>query len=534
MDNPFDEEYHRILRDILANGERMENRTGTDTLSVFGRQMRFDLRKGFPLITTKKIHLKSIIHELLWMLRGDTNIKYLNKNGVTIWDEWATEDGDLNNVYGAQWRRWEVHEKDVIQVKIRGHQLEQPFSPPRMNVINLKSLPEDPFTGTEGESGSGKFVVLDKIGIKGKNSVYRIQFSDTGSIVTATRPNIRSGLIKDPYLLSVFDVACVGESDDRSYRKRAYDVWHSMIARCYSKSHPSYPMYGGKGVHVSGEWKCFANFLLDLSTLPFFKMWLENPGEYHLDKDYFGSLVYSKSTCMFLRAHENRLYSQNAPIRVSFPDGSKRVFLCQADFAESYDIDSRRVSEQAAGVRVFDDSFLIAPFECEAGYVLRYRRVVDQVAQIVDKLRNNPNDRRIMLSGWNVADIPDMKLPPCHFAAQFNVTPTPGGNRLNCLMSIRSWDVFLGGPFNIAQYALLTMMLAQVTDLSPGELIISSGDTHLYLNHLEQARMQLEREPKPSPMMHIDNVVGIDDFKYEHFTLSGYDPHPAIKAEISV
>lgn len=311
MDNPFDEEYLSLLRRILSEGVEKKDRTGTGTLSVFGHMMRFDLSKGFPLLTTKKVHLKSIIHELLWMLRGakdgvytdSVSIEYLKEHGVKIWDEWADEsyrpemghaDGHLGPVYGKQWREWVSYE-------------------PRMEF----------------------------------------------------------------------------QADEK------------------------YPVVSGTFIKTE----------------------------------------------------------------------------------------------------------------------------VDQIAEIVDKLKNKPWDRRIILSSWNVGEIHRMKLPPCHFAAQFNVTPGENANhpvKLNCLMNIRSWDVFLGGPFNIAQYALLTMMLAQVTDLSPGELIISSGDTHLYLNHLEQARMQLEREPRSPPVMDIDIVAGIDDFKYEHFTLSGYDPHPTIKAEISV
>jgi thymidylate synthase len=310
MMNQFDDEYHALLRRILRCGTKKEDRTGTGTLSVFGHMMRFDLYYGFPLITTKKVHLKSIIHELLWMLSGDSRIDYLKEHGVTIWDEWASkdyrpemgyEDGDLGPIYGVQWRRWKTFQK---------------------------------------------------------------------------LPNARA----------VCDVPGIG--------------------------------YG--------------------HTLT-----------------------------------ESDLYTPSEPL--------------------------------------------------------------DQIAQIVDKLRNNPWDRRIILSAWNVGEIGRMKLPPCHFAAQFNVTPHQGVNRLNCLMSIRSWDVFLGGPFNIAQYALLTMMLAQVTGFKPGELIISSGDTHLYLNHLEQARMQTEREPRSPPILILDpGVKEIDDFKFEHFELRGYDPHPAIKAEISV
>ena len=297
--NPFDQSYHDMLKRILNEGVRKADRTGTGTLSVFGHFQRFDLSRGFPLITTKKVWLKGIIHELLWMLSGSDNIKYLQENGVKIWDEWADNDGALGPVYGVQWRKWQTYD---------------------------------------------------------------------------------------------------GSND--------------------------------------GE-----------------KAW----------------------------------------------------------FGES----------------------------------------IDQIAQIVDKLRNKPWDRRIMLSAWNVGEINAMNLPPCHFNAQFNVQPkypvigyhahmdthpadgVPG--RLNCVMNIRSWDTFLGGPFNIAQYALLTMMLAQVAGLEPGELCICSGDTHIYLNHLEQVRAQLERGFRPAPRMIIDpSVKEIDDFKYEHFTLEGYDPHPHIAGEISV
>jgi thymidylate synthase len=292
IDNRFDEAYHQMLCRILNDGVEKKDRTGTGTRSIFGHMMRFDLTKGFPLITTKKIHLKSIIHELLWMLSGSTNIKYLKNNGVRIWDEWADADGELGPVYGSQWRAW--------------------------------------------------------------------------------------------------------------------------------------PSFG----------------------------WEED--------------------------------------------------------------------ESADGSRMEDRPTF------EGG--------VDQIAGIVETLQKNPWSRRIMLSAWNVAEVPKMKLPPCHFNAQFNATPVEGApNRLNCLMNIRSWDVFLGGPFNIAQYALLTMMLAQVCDMEPGDLVIASGDTHLYLNHLEQAKLQVNREPREAPVMCLDPKIShIDDFVYDSFELKGYDPHPHIKGEVSV
>lgn len=261
--------YHRLLRHILDEGAAKGDRTGTGTLSVFGYQMRFDLADGFPLVTTKKLHVKSIIHELLWFLKGDTNIGYLKENGVSIWDEWADAEGELGPVYGKQWRSWQ---------------------------------------GADG-------------------------------------------------------------------------------------------------------------------------------------------------------------------------------------------------------------------------------RTVDQISELIADIRRNPDSRRLIVSAWNVAELPRMALMPCHTLFQFYVAE----GRLSCQLYQRSADVFLGVPFNIASYALLTMMVAQVCGLQPGEFIHTLGDAHLYSNHLEQARLQLTREPYPMPKMRINSEVrDIFGFRYEDFTLEDYQCHPAIKAPVAV
>src|SRR3954470_10372486 len=264
-DHP-ERQYLDLLADILANGAQRGDRTGTGTLGVFGRQMRFDLARGFPLLTTKKLHRKSIILELLWFLRGDTNVRWLQERGVSIWNEWAdAETGELGPVYGKQWRSW------------------------------------------------------------------------------------------------------------------------------------------------------------------------------------------------------------------SAPDG----------------------------------------------------RVIDQIAAVVEGLKTNPSSRRHIVSAWNPAEVEDMALPPCHCLFQFFVAD----GKLSCQLYQRSADVFLGVPFNIASYALLTLMMAQATGLAPGEFIHTLGDAHLYLNHVEQAKLQLTREPRTPPTMALNPArTSIFDFEYEDFTLSGYDPHPAIKA----
>ena len=261
--------YLDLMRHVLEHGARKDDRTGTGTLSVFGWQMRYDLAAGFPLVTTKKCHLRSIIHELLWFLQGGTNIRYLKDNGVSIWDEWADANGDLGPVYGHQWRSW-----------------------PK-------------------------------------------------------------------------------------------------------------------------------------------------------------------------------------------PDGG----------------------------------------------------AIDQIAQAVHTLRTNPDSRRIIVSAWNVADLDRMALAPCH--AFFQIYVADG--RLSCQLYQRSADIFLGVPFNIASYALLTMMMAQATGLKPGDFVHTLGDAHLYLNHLDQAREQLSRTPRALPTMRLNpDVTDIFAFRYEDFTLTGYDPHPAIKAPVAV
>lgn len=262
-------QYHDLMRHVLAKGATKTDRTGTGTVSVFGYQMRFDLQEGFPMMTTKKVHMKSILHELLWFLKGDTNIKYLKDNGVSIWDEWADENGNLGPVYGSQWRSWPA------------------------------------------------------------------------------------------------------------------------------------------------------------------------------------------------------------------ADG----------------------------------------------------RHIDQITQVINQIKNSPDSRRMIVSAWNVGEIDKMKLPPCHAFFQFYVAD----GKLSCQLYQRSADIFLGVPFNIASYAILTMMVAQVCNLQPGEFIHTLGDAHLYSNHIEQANLQLSRDLRKLPILKINpEVKDIFGFKFEDFTLEGYDPHPHIKAAVAV
>ena len=300
-------QYLQLLRQVLDEGKFKPDRTGTGTYSIFGAQKRFSLQTGFPVLTTKKLHLRSIIYELLWFLRGERNIRYLQENKVTIWDEWADENGDLGPVYGKQWRHW-----------VKTH------SRPRRSPGPAETQP----------------------------SLFDSSESTESASVTPIGPRLR--------------------------------------------------------------------------------------------KSKYG---------------------------------------------------------------------------------------IDQIAKVIEEIKNNPDSRRLIVSAWNVADIDSMALPPCHALFQFYVSE----GELSCQLYQRSADIFLGVPFNIASYALLTLMVAQVCDLRPGEFIHTFGDLHLYSNHVEQAREQLTREPRPQPQMKLNpDVKRIDDFKFEDFQLVGYDPHPAIKAPIAV
>ena len=304
-------QYHDLLRLVLEQGERREDRTGTGTIGVFGAQARFDLREGFPLVTTKKLHLRSIIHELLWFLSGDTNIRYLRENGVRIWDEWADEEGNLGPVYGKQWRAWE---------------------------------------------------------------------------------------------------------------------------------------HGGAAPEAGGP-----------------------PSFAELSPD-FAALEHEAAAEERRRAHHGM---------------------------------------SAAG-----------------------RPSIDQIAGVLRDLRENPFSRRLIVSAWNVADINSMALPPCHCLFQFHVSAS---RRLSCQLYQRSADLFLGVPFNIASYALLTHMIAHVTGCQPGDFVHTFGDLHLYTNHLDQARLQLQREPRPLPSLRLNPAVtDLFSFRYEDFVIENYDPHPHIKAEVAV
>lgn len=544
--NKHDETYHELLKDVLENGELVTTRavlpsTGrpVGAYTVFGRQVRYDLRKGFPLLTTKKVPFRLVAAELLWFLSGSSMVQDLHKHGeIRIWDAWAAkehtskfgrEEGDLGPIYGPSFRRWENSSDSIVLVDKRVKEEDSVFIYQNA-LIDPKTVEQNSLTGQKFTMTSGEeIIVLDKVSLKGeKNSRYRIQFLSNGFVKTATKPEINMKSIKNDYALNVKNVACVGVPT-KNYTRHEYDIWHNMISRCYDPNHPSYALYGGRGVTTSSSWRCFENFLNDLNSIPYYNSWKLNPSDYCLDKDYFGSDQYSKTTTIFLDKEYNKLLAKMP--RAFTCDGE--VFVSMKECAKKYGLDRRRISEILSNKRIIPNYPKFKWIDPPENKLYRKQRVIDQIARLIEGIKKNPTGRRHIVTGWNPATCDKVSLPPCHTLFQFNVSH--GGTRLNCQLYQRSGDLFLGIPFNVASYALLTHMIAQVCGLEVGEFIHSFGDLHIYENHVEQVREQLARESFAAPMLAIDPAIkDIDKFELKHLQIAHYQSHPTIKAEVAV
>lgn len=573
-------EYLDLLQHTLDHGRYKMDRTGTGCYSVFGYQMRFDLAKGFPLCTTKKLHLRSIIHELLWFLKGDTNIGYLKSLGVRIWDEWASASGDLGPIYGFGWRYAPVENpKHLVQVAIRSDQdadyVEQipAFQPPIKCDLNNERM-----------------WAIEDLGADGGNTRYKVQFA-SGFIGEISRPNWRALTdydVVDGYARTVCGVGYLGNPVLK--HDRLYALWRNMLARCYDPAHPSYPSYGGAGITVSPIWHSYEQFVRTTTRLPLYALWNIHPGNYDLDKDYYGSGVYSPSTCVFIPQELNAALPKDG-IALAVKG---QLFANWEAFARHNrirpDYIKARISEgHKCGEFHPDDFEEVRPKE---GFLYRQKFYVDQIADAIHTLRTSPASRRIIVNAWLPSLIADQALTPCHAMFQFyaeeltidervdiynakveeaqkehaerhwtdqemvrwawlekgrevawNGQPmaeyldTEGvpKHRLSCQLMQRSGDEFLGAPFNIASYALLTEMVAQVCDMAPGDFIHTLGDAHIYSNHLEQVKLQLTREPLPLPKLQLNPAIkNIDDFKFDDIRVVGYESHPAIKGDVAV
>lgn len=432
--NCVDKQYIELVNDVLNNGHLHPTRAkingnNVSAYTVFGRQARFKLDNGFPILTTKKVSFNNIAHEFAWMIRGDTNTKYLEDNKVSIWREWASDDGELGPVYGKQFRRIEYNEW-VKPLKLKN------------NYDNT---------------------IIEK--------------------------------------RSVYGVGYYGDDDKKDINRFwLIDLWRQMIRRCYDKTCKAYKSYGGVGVFVDKDWHCFANFQKDVQSLPNWYLKLEYKDSYSLDKDIlYASNCYSKKTCMWASSEEQQL------------NGSTHRCL--------------------NGKLKTHHNWSNFKYVNKNGYILR-TRIIDQLKGVIANIKHNPNDRRMVITLWSPGDLPKMALPPCHgIVIQFYVN----NGKLSLSTYQRSVDTFLGYPYNISWYSLLLCVIAHLTNLIPYEIIYSLGNLHIYSNHVEQMREQLDRESLDLPILWINpELNSIDDFVRSDVKLIGYQHRGVLRGEVAV
>ena len=541
------QQYLDLLRHVLDNGHiqgsraKLSNGSKPKTISCFAPpSMRFDLRDGFPLATSKFVSFRSVTAELLWFLSGSTNVKGLEAQGVNIWSAWQDSAGDIGPSYGKQWRRWH----SIKRVRPRAFQASEFSLPDRVIPSNLVVEPGDDLIGRNlGNPGSGYRVLGRNVSKDdGIHKYYAVQFSETGYVAPRVRRDkVISGLVKDRFKKSAYGVGCMGDEfpDDtigKSLRKDLHTTWSRMLERCYLKSCPAYPRYGGQGITVDGDWLIFANFLRDAKDLPGWHLKRWRPKSYQIDKDYFGASVYSKDSCRWVNLKtQSGCRSHIRPFEATDPAGRKYVGVTKAVFGAMHGLDRAYISAVLKGNL---QSYLGWSFRYidPEGWLYR-EHVVDQVDNLIAGIEavkidpESPLARRLIISAWNVSDIPDMAIPPCHVMAQWYVHD----GKLSCRMYQRSCDLFLGCPYNTASYALLTHLLARVTGLEAHELIHTFGDAHIYENHLPQVREQLTRTPHPLPRLVIDDsVTDIDNLSLDQFRLEGYTHHAKLAGEVAV
>lgn len=529
-------EYEKLLQHVLENGSHKEDRTGTGTTSVFGYQMRFNLQEGFPLITTKKVHTKSIIHELLWFLNGETNIKYLKDNGVRIWDEWSNENGDLGRVYGAQWRGWESIKKvpkRIIDPNNDTYAFPVSEVPELDYSSNKAGLVGKVFTANAGH----EFVVYQEYLVPRKDNVgkghyrYKIAFLKSGfRVENVSATTLKEGKVKDHYSPSVLGVGIEGNPVSREDHDLLYQTWIGVLKRCYDKNHMAYPNYGGKGVFVSKRWLIFENFVNDVKKLENWNLKRAFSDEYTLDKDFYSSNCYSSETCLWLSKKEQTVNVEDYVfVKITSPDGNVSYTFSATEAAKQIGVAKPTALKHLKAGTVTENGFMLENIEKDLDVPFRYRSY-DQIKTVLAEIMFNPDSRRMIVSPWNVGELADMALVPCHSFFQFYVA----NGKLSCQLYQRSNDLLLGCPFNIASMSFLVHMLAQQAGLEVGEFIHTIGDAHIYDNHVEQVKLQLSREVRPFPTLKLNKAKDILSYKFEDFVIEGYDPHPPIKAQVAV
>lgn len=578
MEQFHDFQYLHLADSVLDNGVVKQDRTGTGTKSTFSNQMRFNISDGtVPLLTGKKMHLPSIIKELVdWYLAGDSSAYNLARRNVRIWNEWADADGNLGPVYGHLWRGWPASDAtSITAIRDRAVGIDEDFEFPHKSN-NTKNKSE-----IGGINAYGQTYTIDGTLEDSKDGVlvmyYHISFDDTGYFTTITNKQRLSGKFRDPYAKTIFDIGCVGEGEFRpSYRKRAYDLWRNTLRDVY---HYTGPQLSKEGYYIDRDWRCFYNFLLDLPRIPGFYKWLNGTERMELTPQYYSARGYGPRTCVFVPSSmldRKNKELEGSKIAVKATRGNRTLVDYNLDrLSKKTNVEANVIMVQlyAPEAKKLDSGWTFEVTGSPLGSTFRPTLYIDQIEDVIHRLKTNPDDRRLIVTAWNPGLVPEMQLPPCHYVFQFYTRPLTDKERLDlyfqrtgdariyddyyswdgtpameklieqnipvraisCMLNQRSADVFLGVPFNIAQYSILTHMIAQVVNMHPDEFIWNGGDTHIYSNHEDQILEQFGREPFASPKLSLNKSVDkIDDFTYDDIVIEGYESHGPIKAKVAV
>lgn len=533
--NPLDTQYINLLHDIKNYGEWEENRTGIRAKTIPSAMIQHDMAKGFPMLTIKRVPFKTMAVELEGFIHGVTSKKWYQDRGCKIWNEWCNpekvpygndeatkkkmlEEDDLGPIYGWIWRHWPNTESNLVKPQeTRDSTPKGEFYPTEQQLNGNISFNDEIADFLPHEKLNGE--ILGKIS-RGKNSIWAFRFRETGSIISASRCNLRSGQAKDPYEKALFGVACIGRAKPD---EKLYTLWRNMIVRCYNDKSPVYKWYGEKGIYVSPDWLCFENFQNTISQVGGYYLWQQNPNKYSFDKDYYNSKSYDFRTCVFLKTEDN---TQLNGASCQTDDG---IFVSYKECAKYYNIDGRRLSEHVANKRVIE----VLKFKNFKTLKEKFVKIqeVDQLSKIVHFLKKDPTNRRMLCTTWCPSLEHMQAIPPCHFLWGVSVI----GGKLNLFWTQRSVDVPLGLPFNIASYGLLLHLLAKEAGLKEGTLTGFLNNVHFYENQLDGVNEILSRETDfDLPQIVTMDINSIFEWNHQGSKLENYQFLPTVKMPVAV
>jgi len=541
--------YLEIVDQIIKDGSRQENRTGIDTFAVPNVHFSHNMSEGFPLLTTKKMAFKAVRVELEGFIKGITDKRWFQERGCKIWREWASPTA--KNSDGIQLQHLPTEERKSTQIlcpdlgplgyshqlrafggKYPGLQKAYTLFDKTIEIINN----EDKLVGAviEGTYGSCTIISYDGTNKQGRKQ-YSVKFHETGYIKRGvTKTQINNKIIVDPYYPTICGIACIGmpQGLDTNIMYKLRSMWKRIIYRCYNKHSIDYTYYGQRGVTVEDRWLTFENFVEDIQSITNWEKKLTDWSSYDLDKDIKGDgFQYSKENCIWVSKSTNSIYRlTNFYFDAISPDNktyANQIGVKQ--FCHKHNLSYKAVLASIKNNTLTQNGW---KFIKKRDYKnTKPSKGYDQLQTIVNTLKTNPNDRRMVVNYWNPNEIHRMSLPPCHMT--WILTHINGV--LNLHWTQRSCDVMLGLPFNIASYALLLTLLAETAGMTPGNLSAMLCNAHIYENHMEKAKEQLKREPLSLPELKIKNNSGsmdngIDIFKwtYEDVELCNYKHHPKI------